>query len=736
MGKRKKDKNNPNQNDLWFDSDDGGTSSESGWGFSDSSSSSGSDTDSDESNFELGSWGNDGRTNNRKPNKFKNKRNKGNKIGNNNKTDSFSFTEDKSNTDDFSAFFGNETKSNNGILGKLLPKTWKGWAFALVLIIIVIGVGISVFSNSGRGVEANTVYDEIDNVLGDIRAGDAENLYNYIDVSYLAKDWDYFNKIEERELFYKNVLSVTRAEYNVDDDLVNNRVEGVVDVPVNLTHIHWGKIINDMKDFDFEKIQTMYSDAGIKKSDYEFNKELTTLFTKYINSLEELPTMQTETTLTLISQPVDDEGSFSWQMESDVAIDKIVFSNENFRNATDVFAGIATGDIGTLETNPNYTKWENTYNDLMEQLEDEVKNFEKYNELVTNKDGTVLYKDENGETIEVVNIDSGLLPEDEDLEDEETSEEVTEEVSLLDKAYAIAAPRPDEPEVNIVSGVVNQIENMLTNQPLPTHVKPKQAKTKEWKEWDKLTDYEKEEKDEPKKNRDVALPKGTLIPYTWVGAYYLYHEYEVDGEQVVIEPELGDGTFNRPVSYNTPVVTVMPDEKGNFHDVKLTIKRVFTGSNATDYAVSFDDRNRGFDTSSDRQLLTIEFEVENLEDKDLELSSEITLSDKDANVVSRTGSMYSFAEKTTIKPGETKVMQDWVNATNLDTRYLIWGNTFEREYQPVWIRVLEGTFTEGDDGVTREVPKKDSIVDEDVDYEDLDTVDEDIEDESVDEDIE
>lgn len=486
-----------------------------------------------------------------------------------------------------------------------------------------------------------TSYAELGNVEKDIKSANVHNLKTYIPNSYLAKEWDYFNKIKVREQFYGRVMSTVTIDAPNYNDLRTS-------IPVKLTYVDWGRVMNNSRDFDYKKIQQMYKDSGIKKSDYEFHKELTNLFCQYIASLGSLPTKTTDITLQMKYTKVNPK-TYGWNLTDDSQIDKLLFSSDEFHSALDVFSGIATGDIGTLKTNPNWVAWNSMYNKLNKQLEGEKKNLYEYNKIVTNNNGTVLNVGKDGSVKQVINLNNSSGKDTQNRKSESS----------------IEAPVVDNPNLNIVTGIQNEINVMKENEPLHTYIEAK-GSNDSWK-------------------------NGNLIPYTWVGAYYLTHDYVgKDGKKQVIKPEVGDGSFQRPLGIGTPIVTKMIGVDKNYHDVRITLTKVFTKQKAIDYAVSFDNRNRGFDTSSDLQLMTVEFTVENLENKDLVLNSEFSLADSDANLASRTGTMFGFATKSRIKAHQTATMQDWFYTTDLKDRYLIWGRSFDRKFPVKWFKVLHG----------------------------------------------
>lgn len=181
----------------------------------------------------------------------------------------------------------------------------------------------------------------------------------------------------------------------------------------------------------------------------------------------------------------------------------------------------------------------------------------------------------------------------------------------------------------------------------------------------------------------------TGILYNWIGCNYIQNKYDGKGDTVV---RVGDGSIDKPAGIGTTIITKVLCTDGQYHDVRVALLGYWTEQNAIDYAEKFSSKNRGFTTSSVVQLITYEVSVENLESQDITfVSSEMTLTDKNSNISSRTGTMYGFSGTVTVKPGETQIINDWATSTELAQKYVCWGKDFGRNYSMVYFDALAGT---------------------------------------------
>lgn len=200
--------------------------------------------------------------------------------------------------------------------------------------------------------------------------------------------------------------------------------------------------------------------------------------------------------------------------------------------------------------------------------------------------------------------------------------------------------------------------------------------------------YIKTPKKKAKLKRDIDNPyvPEICLPYTYLGAYYAQNGY--NNGQTKVMPLLGNGTFQQPAGVGTPVLTKVK-YKGEFYDCRVTLKAYYAGQSAINYASKYSEKNRGFLSNNKVQLSCYEVDVENLSGKKLRISEDLALCDERNDMSPRTGLMYGFKLKGTVKAGETITLQSYLVGTDIENKYLIWGRSFDRKYEPVWFRVLK-----------------------------------------------
>lgn len=209
-----------------------------------------------------------------------------------------------------------------------------------------------------------------------------------------------------------------------------------------------------------------------------------------------------------------------------------------------------------------------------------------------------------------------------------------------------------------------------------------------YKEWEKSSEANK---------NSVLMPLmygKYSISHIWCGAYYLLEEYSEDGNHNEMIPQLGDGSKEQPASLDTPVITYIIQTNGNGEEVKLpirvTMKEFGVSQDAIDWFEKKDIQNRGFNISSEVQYCYYVFEVTNLSKETLTVYDNTALCDENANSSGRTGVVYGLQDSVTLVPGESGTIESWNRSTELNQKYVIWGNDFARREEPVWFRVLAG----------------------------------------------
>lgn len=195
---------------------------------------------------------------------------------------------------------------------------------------------------------------------------------------------------------------------------------------------------------------------------------------------------------------------------------------------------------------------------------------------------------------------------------------------------------------------------------------------------------------EVEKTREIDVPwtEERGIPYVMVGTNYLQNKYTGSYPTVF---RVGDGSRDFPAGIGTTIVTHVLCTDGQYHNVKVAMQGYWTDQDAIDYAESFSTKNKGFTTTSPVKLICFEFTVENLEEEPITFVSEMTICDRNANVGSRTGTLYGFYEQVTLDAHETKMLNDWASSTELEQKYIAWGKSFGRTYPLVYFDMLAGT---------------------------------------------
>lgn len=258
----------------------------------------------------------------------------------------------------------------------------------------------------------------------------------------------------------------------------------------------------------------------------------------------------------------------------------------------------------------------------------------------------------------------------------------------------------------------------------------------EWESWNKLSDEEKKDKEEPSKTKTKLKPTSAWIEWnakseeekkslkeplkynsvevantTWCGSYYLLNEHNyVDSNGISVNKPIvagvGDGTIENPASFDTGIVTsiFVTDSSGKrvSKPVKVKLIDYKVSQEALNYFESKDTRNRGYDIKSEVQYASYTFEVTNLSNETIEVYDNSSLADSLANLAPRTGTVYGLQDKVTLGAYETGVIESWGSSVELNKKYLIWGSDFKRELPVIWFRVLAGDIDDPseDKGVT------------------------------------
>lgn len=207
----------------------------------------------------------------------------------------------------------------------------------------------------------------------------------------------------------------------------------------------------------------------------------------------------------------------------------------------------------------------------------------------------------------------------------------------------------------------------------------------EYIEWGKLPEQSRESVKPPVKYGKYS------IQHIWCGSYYLREEYN---PSEAVKPQLGDGSKEQPASLGTPVITyvLQSDVDGNLTKlpIRVTMKEFGVSQKAINWFETKDIQNRGYNLSSEVQYCYYVFEVTNLSKETLTIKDNSALCDSSANSSGRTGTVYGLQDSVTLEPEESGIVESWNKSTELNHKYVIWGNDFARKESPVWFRVLSG----------------------------------------------
>lgn len=183
----------------------------------------------------------------------------------------------------------------------------------------------------------------------------------------------------------------------------------------------------------------------------------------------------------------------------------------------------------------------------------------------------------------------------------------------------------------------------------------------------------------------------TMNP-NWIGAYRLQvqivEEGKASGTEVKpILPSLGDGTKENPAGLNTSVRTSYISGTKVF-PVRIELTEFKMDQDAIDFFNSKDSRNFGFSTESQRVYASGKLLVTNVSAEEFTVKEDTAIVDDQLNQTASTGTVYGLKREATLKPGDTVELDFWASSTEINSRYLIWGKSFNRQEPAVWFRVL------------------------------------------------
>ena len=499
----------------------------------------------------------------------------------------------------------------------------------------------------------------LDTFLAALRDYDKKELLGSIvsDVSYINQEEDYANANETELDFIKTICSTVKFTYpeapriNKRGEMVD-KLTGEVQTKMSdmtdgeatyVTYIDYDAILENIRSDKTERKKILQGVKAneISKKSLTYKEEMTDYFMEYIMSLDTIPVKTEEVKIPLSSKEAED-GYKIYKVRDDIEMDNLLFGSDELHRLMDYFGRIASNyktkvtktvkkETEVEVENPDYPLWVQQVQN-QQSIDAQTGVVSVYPELQKDAAGNVV-NDENGNPIILRTVCLQI--------------DASGNLVLDENGNTIEVPEPS-----------------------PTI---KQKKTTKKKVTVKNTKKYKSE---------------SVIPYTWIGAYYLQNIYK-DG--INIQPQSGDGSFERPAAKGTSVLTKAYYGKGKkrkVYDIKITLTGMWTGEDAVEYLEGFSEKNRGFLTDSSLKLVCFEYEVQNLSKKTIVVSDNTVLTDMNANQSPRTGKVFGLTTKVKLKKGQKKTIQTWATSTELDRKYLIWGKNFKRKYPVVWFNVL------------------------------------------------
>lgn len=513
----------------------------------------------------------------------------------------------------------------------------------IVLLILALAIKSKLSNNTKTEVmdPSQTGRYVIDNVVTALNTYDADTLDTLIGSeqgdSYLAQEYAYTNNVPLRVEFIKKVGSMVTVEYPSTTDkkgnvLVSDMLNGescTVTVP------DYTALMQAM-DSDESTIKSLYESAHISPTTtYTYQDDWFNLFCQYFVDNANVTTTQKEITFNL-AKSVDG----TLYMKDDSDIDQLLFSSDEFHAALDKFSQICIGYTGYKDE--TYTEEELVHNE----------EYDRWFDLF----------------LQYFTADGGVY------------DPATKTFSNVQNAFN---PKRSKWEPFYLRDDNNNIQLNEDGTYVVNYFSVKDENGKDW------IQPSEEVYTTVEKTRQVEDPwedeRG--IWYNNCGTYYLENIYKGKGLTIF---RVGDGSIENPAGIGTPIITKVFGSDGEYHDVEVTLLAYWTGQDAIDYVQKFDTRNRGFNINSVVQLIAYEISVRNLDGATYTFNSEMALCDKNSNTSARTGTMYSFSKDISITEGQTIIINDWANSTELNQKYVVWGKTFARTYPYVYFRILAG----------------------------------------------
>lgn len=412
--------------------------------------------------------------------------------------------------------------------------------------------------------------------------------------------------------------------------------------------VNWDYVNVVMQNIDFEKIREMYNASGIQEGTYDYQDKMIDLFSTYIS--------------TNLNKMLEKSAEYSV-------------------------------DYSHLLPNP-YNSYELTYEDVTDNIDGKIIVKEQF---ATDLDKALFSSNEFHNVLDIFAlIATGKIGEYKDNPNFAKWQKDVEHFSVL-----LANVEGDLANENYVNSINNlHGVNIGTNESSLENVKNALSSNLEaYKVLYPLPKYIE--------YTDTArgYQKQSLLHYGWVGAYYLQNEHkDISGISTRVSAQIGDGTYDSPAAFGTSIITKAKGIDGKYYDIRITLKDLKVGADAIQRALELDERNQGFTTASELTLGVVTFTVENIGTENIEILSEMTLTDRTLNAIPRSGTMFGFRDKMLVESGQTVEMDDWFFARNVEGSNLIWGKSFNRQFDAIWFNVL-GNIVYDANGYRQERPE-------------------------------
>lgn len=543
--------------------------------------------------------------------------------------------------------------------GGIQPKKKSKLTLIALVIVLVVGALFGVKMFMGMKQEpAEQVYETsgryaLDMLQNGLLTYDAVAIDAVVGVedgdSWLAQEWAYVNNVKLRQEFLKKVGGIVKFTYpkvpqlsTKGDQMTDSggnpiMIDSYMNAgeSVTVTIPDYATLCQTM-DEEVEYIQRMYkSYIDTRSNAYSLHDDMFNLMMQYLCDKAELPTKDVEVKLDIRLNTAGVP-----YILDDAPLDDVLFGSEEFRQMSEKFSQVACGWTGFKEE--KYTKKEEQHNEEFDAW------YEKF---------IVLYEADGGTYDPVTHTFSG---------------------GKFSKGKSKWEPWYLRDENNVIQKDENG-ENIVN------YFSIKDDNGNDWIQPDEIIYVDVE------KTRQIDDPwvREKLMYWNNLGVHYIQTAYDGAGSRAF---RVGDGSVENPAGIGTPIITKAIGADGKYHDVEVTLEGYWKGEDAINYAEKFSERNRGFTTVSVVQLITFEVTIKNLEDVAVTIDSEMTLCDRNANISSRTGTMYGFSnEGITLEPGESIMVNDWASSTELEQKYACWGRTFGRQFSTVYFDCLAGT---------------------------------------------